>query len=188
MMHWEPRWASQRGVLGGAGAMIEKTKQPVPRPEIPSTAADLMNTHPLTVSPTTRVGEIARLMVDHQVSGLPVVDETGEMVGLVTQEDMVARHARVHFPLYLNILGGLIPLSSEHHFQEELRRVTGRVAADIMTVHPYTAEAGTPIEEIATQIAEHGVDPVVVLNRRKVVGLITRADLVRLVAIEEQTG
>lgn len=159
-----------------------------PTTNAPRVAADLMDRNPPAALPTTRVGEIARLLLDRHLSGVPVVAESGELIGLVTQADLVARHAHVHFPFYLNLLGGSIPLRGEHHFREEMRRITGRTAADIMSTDPYTAGADTPLEDVATRMAEHGVDTVPVVDRDKLVGLITRADLVRLVAEEETTG
>jgi CBS domain-containing protein len=132
------------------------------------------------------VGDVARLLVQRHLSGVPVVAETGELLGAVTQVDLIARHAHVHLPLYLNVLGGRIPLGGEHRFREELRRITGRRAADVMTTEPYTVEADTPLEDIATRMAEHEADPAVVVQQGRLVGLITRADLVRLVVLEDQ--
>jgi CBS domain-containing protein len=144
-----------------------------------------MDANPPTVRPETRVGEIARLLLERGLSGVPVVAESGELIGLVTQADLVARHAHVHFPFYLNLLGGAIPLSGEHRFREEIRRITGRTAAEVMTANPRTVTEDTPLEDIATRMAEHGVSTIPVVRLDKLVGLITRADLVRLVAQEE---
>ena len=152
---------------------------------VPQVAADLMDPQPPTVAPGTRVGDVARLLLERHLSGVPVVAETGELLGVVTQSDLVARHARVHFPVYLSLLGTAIPLTTERHFQDELRRVAGRTAADVMTRDPATAREDTPLEDVATRMAEDGEDPVIVVRGRRVAGLITRADLVRLVVIEE---
>ena len=151
----------------------------------PRVAADLMDPHPPAVGPDTRVGDVARLLLERHLSGVPVVSPAGELVGLVTQADLVARHARVHFPVYLSVLGSAIPLTGQRHFEEDLRHVAGRTAADVMTRDPDTVREDTPLEDVATRLAEEGSDPVVVTRGRRVAGLITRADLVRLVAIEE---
>lgn len=158
----------------------------VPLP--PQVARDLMDPNPALVSPFVRVGDVARLLLERQVSGVPVVAESGELIGLITQADLITRHAHIHFPFYLSILGGVIPLGGEHRFQEDVRRIAGRTAADIMTTDPPTVQMETSLEDIATLMAERGVDPVVVVRGDKLAGLITRADLVRLVAIEEGTA
>lgn len=152
---------------------------------MPQVAADLMNPQPPTVAPDTSVGTVARLLLDEHLSGVPVVAPTGELIGLVTQANLVTRHAHVHFPFYLNVLGGLIPLRGEQHFQQDVRRITGRTAADVMTERPFTVDERTPLEDVATRMAEHNTDPVVVVRGDKLAGLITRADIVRLVAFEE---
>jgi CBS domain-containing protein len=157
-----------------------------PRP--PQVAADLMDPQPPTVLPETSVGEVARLLLERHLSGVPVVAPTGELIGLATQADLVTRHAYVHFPFYLNLLGGIIPLRGEHRFREEMRRITGRTAADVMSEDPYTVDEDAPLEDVATRMAEDGIDPVVVVRGDKLAGLITREHLVRLVASEESTG
>ena len=158
-----------------------------PQARIPRVAADLMDPQPPAVSPTTSVGEVARLLLERHLSGVPVVAEGGELIGLVTQADLVTRHAHVHFPFYLNLLGGYIPVRGEHRFQEEMRRITGRTAADVMTEDPYVVDLDTPLEDIATRMAEDRVDPVVVLDGDKLAGLITRESIIKLVVFEETT-
>ena len=162
------------------------TQSPANNP--PNVAADLMNPAPPSVGPHTKVGDIARLLLEHHLSGVPVVAPTGEVIGLVTQADLVTRHARVHFPFYLNILGGSIPLVGERRFREEVRHIIGRTAADVMTTDPETVEPDTALEDVATQMAEHDIDPLIVTRGDRLAGLITRADIVRLVAMEEGSG
>lgn len=156
----------------------------------PQTAADLMDSRPPVVFPTALVGAVARLLLERHLSGVPVVAETGEVLGIVTQGDLVTRHAHVHFPVFLNILGAAIPLSplrGEQQFQEDVRRVTGRTAADIMTedVDAFVVREDTPLHDVATKMARDGIDPVIVLRGDRLAGMITRADLLRLVIVEE---
>ncbi|MBI3971633.1 MAG: CBS domain-containing protein [Chloroflexi bacterium] len=167
------------------GPTAQPATPEAPPGSAPSVVADLMDRSPPTVPPTATVGEVARILLQHHLSGVPVVSVTGEVLGVVTQADLVARHAHVHFPFYLSILGGWIPLTGEHHFQEEFRRITGRTAADIMTTKPYMVGENAALEDVATRMAENGIDSVVVVRGRRLVGLLARADLVRLVAIEE---
>jgi CBS domain-containing protein len=167
--------------------MADKPSPPPGEVKVPSIAADLMDPNPPSVRPETRVGDVARLLLERHLSGVPVVSETGEVLGVVTQADLVSRHAYVHFPFYLNILGGVIPLTSTRHFREEMRRVIGRTAADVMTTDPCVVAEDTDLREVATRMAEDGADPVVVVRDGRLAGLLTRADLVRLIVVEEDT-
>ena len=88
---------------------------------------DIMSSSVVTVSPQERVGEVARLMLDQGVSGLPVVDVEGRVVGIITEGDLVAKHARPHVPLYLGILGMFLPIETQRR-EEELRRVRQTLA------------------------------------------------------------
>jgi len=79
---------------------------------------DVMTTDVVTVHPTTRVSEIAHLMSKHAISGLPVVREDGEVVGVITELDMIVRNARFKMPTYFVILDSIIYLERPKHFQE----------------------------------------------------------------------
>jgi CBS domain-containing protein len=152
----------------------------------PEVAADLMDPNPPVVSPATRVGDVARLLLEQHLPGVPVVDNAGRLQGVVTQADLVTRHARVHFPRYLAILGMPVRLGGERQFEEEMRHILGRTAADVMTTNPVTVAPTTPLDDVATLMAEKGADPVLVVQNDRLAGMITRADLVRLVVVEEQ--
>jgi CBS domain-containing protein len=147
-----------------------------------------MDAHPPTVGPETGVAEVARLLLEQHLSGVPVVAGDGRVLGVVTQADLVARHAYVHFPQYLSLLGNLIPLAGERRFREEVRRIAGRAAADVMTAKPYVVDEADPLQDVATRMAEDGIDPVIVAREGRLVGLITREHLVRLIATEESAS
>ncbi|HEX2183976.1 MAG TPA: CBS domain-containing protein [Chloroflexota bacterium] len=154
----------------------------------PQVAADLMERNPRAVSPETRVGEVARILLEWHLSGVPVVRDDGTVVGVVTQIDLVRRHAHVHLPLYLELLGSVIPLGGERRFREDFRRITGRTAAEVMTAPAPTVQEDTPIDDVASRLTEPGGDPVIVVRQDRLVGLITGAHLVRLVVVEETSG
>jgi CBS domain-containing protein len=148
-------------------------------------ASDLMTPHVLTVRPDTPVGEIVRLLTDHSISGVPVVDDSGRVVGIVTESDLIVRHARVHFPVYLPLLGEVIPLGNLRHLREELRRALGVTAGDVMSTPVRTVDVDTPLEDVVTLLVDRKLGRVPVLQDGELVGIITRADIVRLIAREE---
>src|SRR5262249_8341912 len=135
-------------------------------------------------------GEVARVLLDAHLSGVPVVADSGEVIGLVRLVDLVERHAKVHFPVYIALFGApvnLTPWRRQREFEDEAEHVLARTAAQVMTsgCDDFVVAEDTPLEDVAEKLARHHVDPVIVLRRDRLAGLITRADLVRLVAIEE---
>jgi len=152
-------------------------------------AKEIMTTSVITVSPDTPVAQIARLLREEHISGVPVVDNTGKVVGIVTEIDLIKRHARVHFPIYLPFLENLIFLESPRHYQDEVRRALGATAQEIMTQPVRTARPETDVEEIATMMVEERSNPIPILDETGVlVGIVSHTDIVRLMEQAEQGG
>src|SRR5438552_17924261 len=131
----------------------------------------------ITVPPDARVVDIARTMLSHNISGVPVVERDGRLVGIITETDLVVRNANVHFPTFLQILDARIYLTSTRHFEEELRRALGTVAADMMTRDVLTVRLDDDISEAATLMADKLVNPVPVVDGDRLVGSISRCDV-----------
>ncbi|MBI3965439.1 MAG: CBS domain-containing protein [Chloroflexi bacterium] len=144
----------------------------------------------IAIAPGTAVGQIARLLQEHDVSGVPVVASTGELVGIVTESDLIVRNARLHLPSFIQILDARIYLPGERkHYEDELRRMLGTTAKDVMSSPAKHVAPGTAIEDLATMMVEERINPVPVVENGVVVGIVSRSDLVRLmVREEEQSG
>jgi CBS domain-containing protein len=128
------------------------------------------------------VPEVARLLWTHRVSGLPVVDDAGALVGIVTELDLMVRNANLRFPTYLRVLDVMIPLGKPRDFDEEMRRALATTAGDLMTPHVVTVEPDTDLADAATLMVEKRVNPVPVLQAGRLVGIVSRSDFVRLMA------
>lgn len=148
---------------------------------------DIMTTDVPTIHADTRVAEVAKIVLDRGLPGLPVVDDEGHVLGVVTHADLVAKHARVHIPRYLGLLGVILPLDTRHT-EEDLRHVLGVTAADLMTSKPPTVGPDTDIDDAASIMVEESIDPLVVLEGRRLVGVVTQADVIRLLLVEESDG
>lgn len=145
-------------------------------------AKEIMTSPVFTVSPDTPVAQIARLLCEKHISGVPVVDDTGKVVGIVAEIDLIKRHARVHFPIYLPFLDSLIFLESPRRYQEDVRRALGTTAEEIMTQPVNTAAPDTDIEEIATLMVDERANPIPILDAKgALVGIVSHTDIVRLV-------
>lgn len=147
-------------------------------------ASEIMTKDVAAVTPDTKVSEIARLMVEHGYSGVPVVDGK-ELVGIVTEMDLVVRNAHLHFPTFIQVLDARIYLQGTKHFEEELRRILGTTAADVMTREVTTVTPDTDVVDVATLMFEKKVNPVPVVVDRELVGILSRTDIIRLLVQQE---
>lgn len=149
-------------------------------------ARDLMTKEVVTVEPDTPVREIARLLVEHGVSAVPVVDASGMAVGMVSEGDLIGRdetdrEARRDWWLTLLAEGEAL----HPDFLNSLRR-TGRTAADVMAAPVVRVTEATDAVEIARLLETHRIKRVPVVRDGHVVGIVSRADLLR--ALTEQAS
>jgi len=145
-------------------------------------AKDIMTTDVLTVSEETPVREIAKLFSDKKLGGAPVVDDSGKVIGIVTDGDLIMQDVKIHFPTYVHLLDGFIILGSYKRFEEQLRKAVGAKVKDVMTGDVISVEEDASIEDVATLMVERNVSRVPVLREGKLVGLITRGDVVKAIS------
>ena len=142
-------------------------------------ASDVMTRNVLSVRPEATIAEAIRLMLDNRISGLPVLDETGRLVGILTEGDLLRRGetgTERHRPRWLEILMGPGRLA------EEYVRTHGRRIAEVMTRDPVSVSPDTPLAEIVALMERHRIKRVPVLDGEIPVGILSRADLLRSLA------
>jgi CBS domain-containing protein len=134
----------------------------------------------VSASPKDDVETLLRLMRRHELPGVPVADEAGRLVGIVTESDLVLRdeEADLHLPHHIDLLGAVVFLEPVKHYEERLRRAMAGSVADMMTADPVTVAPETPVEEAARLIARtrHNRLPVVDADGR-LAGIVTRVDV-----------
>ncbi len=148
-------------------------------------AKDIMTADVLTVSPGDTVEDVVRLLVDNKISGVPVVNEEREVIGIVTEGDLLVRSQELHVPSYIQILGGVIYLDDPEEFRDTLRKAIAVKVEGLMTEDPITVEEDTTVEEVATIMAENGINRVPVTRDGKLAGIISRADIIRSLSIKD---
>ncbi len=145
-------------------------------------AKDIMTQKVIIVQEYTPIAEVAQTLTDNHISGVPVLNPNKEMVGIVCESDIIDQTKRFHGPAVVNLMGYIVFLESGKRFEKELKKITGVVARDIMTSPVKTVTPDTPVEEIATLMAEHNVHSIPVLEGRTLVGIIGKKDIVRSMA------
>jgi CBS domain-containing protein len=146
-------------------------------------AKDLMSSPVVTVTQETPVRELARLLAEKKISGAPVVDPQGKVIGVVTESDLIFQNKKVHIPTVLTILDAFIFLESPERMDKEMKKMAGTKVEDIYTKKPTTVEQHTPLEEVATLMAEKKIHTLPVLDHEgNLVGVIGKSDIIRLIA------
>lgn len=145
-----------------------------------------MERDPVTVTPETPVETVIRLLQEHGVPGLPVVNEGGRCVGIVTEADLVISEedADLHLPHFLNLFGGMVFVEPLKRFEDRLRKAFASTVADMMTPDPVTIDAGATAHEAAREIAEGGHNRLPVVEHGQLVGVVTRVDVLQALAAE----
>jgi CBS domain-containing protein len=140
---------------------------------------DIMTRTVLSVRPETTILEAARLMLLHEISGLPVVDSDGHIVGIVTEGDFLRRAetgTRRQRSRWVEFFIGPGRLA------EDYVRTRGRRVEDVMTQPVHVIDEDTPLSDVVELMERHRIKRLPVLRDRKVVGIVTRANLLHALA------
>ncbi len=134
---------------------------------------DIMTREVVTVAPGASLKQAANLLLEHRISGLPVVDNQGDVLGVVSETDILQKEASG-----LQVPG---PLAWLVGFDVEVDRskVDARLVGEAMTSPPLTIAAHSPVSLAAQRMSEKGVNRLPVVENGELVGIVTRADLVR---------
>jgi CBS domain-containing protein len=146
------------------------------------TAKDIMTKDVITVKPDTSIEELSSLLVKNRISGVPVVDSSGLLYGLVTENDLISRNKRLHIPTVVSFLDAAIYLESSKKFEEEVRRLAATKVGDICVRKVITITEDTTVTDIATIMAEKKAYLLPVVTNGKVVGIVGKRDVVKAVA------
>jgi CBS domain-containing protein len=146
------------------------------------TARDIMTADPVTVSPDVRVVDAAKLMTEQSVGALPVI-KGDRLVGLVTEGDLIMQDVRIEYPTYIHLLDGFIMYPpAQMRFENELKKAVAATVADVMTADPVTVQTTTPLEDVASLLAERDISRLPVLDGERLVGIVSKHDIVRAIA------
>ena len=119
-------------------------------------ARDVMTRDIITVSPSLKIKDLARILIRNQISGAPVVDKQGKIVGIVSEADIIAKR--------------------------------GKETKAIMSKKVITVPVDASVEEIARLMAAHAITRLPVIDNGKIIGIVSRADIVQAIAMGEHTA
>jgi len=143
------------------------------------TVAGIMERDPATVTPEDEVETLLHLLRKHELPGVPVVNEAGRCVGIVTESDLVLSEedADLHLPHYISLFGGVVFLESLKRFEGRLKKAFASTVQDMMTADPVTIDSDATVEDAARVIAERKHNRLPVVEHGRLVGVLTRVDV-----------
>ena len=143
------------------------------------TAKQLMTTAIISVTPETSVKELAIILASNKISGVPVLDGAGSLVGVVTENDLIDQGKKLHIPTVITILDSFFFLESTDKMDKEMKKIAGATVADICSTELITVGPEASLEEIATIMAEKRVHTLPVVDDGQLVGIIGRRDIIQ---------
>lgn len=146
------------------------------------TAKDIMTKNVVTVTPDTSIEDLAAILVKHEISGVPVLDDAGALYGIVTENDLISRNKRLHIPTVISFLDAAIYLESSKRFEQEVKRVAATKVAEICARKVVTISEDASMLDIATIMDEQKFHLLPVLSKGKLVGIVGKRDMVKAVA------
>lgn len=153
---------------------------------MPTTVADVMSHDPIVVKPETPLKEAIHLIADKRVSGLPVVDEQGKLVGVISETDLMWQETGATPPPYIMVLDSVIYLENPARYEQELHKALGQTVGEVMTSEAITTKPDQALREAAQLMHDRDVRRLPVIDAAgKVVGILTRGDIVRFMAANQ---
>jgi CBS domain-containing protein len=146
---------------------------------MPTTVRDIMETNVPAVYPDDPIEQVVQTLRDHELPGVPVINEGGRCIGIITEADLImaGESEDLHLPHYIELFGGIVFLESTKKFEERLRKAIGAKASDVMTEDPITISPDASVAEAGRMIARHKHNRLPVVEHGRLIGVVTRIDV-----------
>ena len=145
-------------------------------------ARDIMTSEVITVDGEKSVKDLAKILAEKKISGVPVVDGQGKIIGIVTESDLIDSAKKVHIPTVMRLFDSFVFLESPERMEKDLKKMAASTVKDICNKEVITVTPMTPLDEIATLMSEKKVHTLPVLEKGKLVGVIGKTDIIRSLA------
>ena len=143
------------------------------------TVGEIMTKNVVTVKKETTIRELAELFTSRRISSAPVVDDQDELIGIVTETDLVEQDKSLHIPTVISIFDWVIYLESGKKFEKELKKMTGQTVGDIYSREVEVIAPSTPVSVVADIMSSKKIHAIPVVIDNRVVGIVARIDMIR---------
>jgi len=144
--------------------------------------SEIMTQEVITISPQTPIVEAIGILIQHGFSGLPVVDNNGFLVGIVTEYDFIVGGSAIHLPTLVKLLDQLDSYKKDQYLiKNELKEILMLTVNDVMNKEPMALSQTEPIEKLSEAFSQHHtVNPIPIVDEVKhLVGIVSRSDLLK---------
>ena len=142
-------------------------------------ANEVMTKDVVTVRRETSVRDLALIFTERRISSVPVVDDNGDLIGIVSESDLIEQDKNLHIPTVVSIFDWVIYLESDKRFEKELQKMTAQTVGEIYSEEVFSVTPDTPVSEVADIMSSRRVHAVPVVEGRRVVGVVSRIDLIK---------
>ncbi|MCP3901412.1 MAG: CBS domain-containing protein [Desulfobacteraceae bacterium] len=143
-------------------------------------AKDIMVKDVISLSPETEITKAVEVLLNNHFNGVPVIDESGSLIGVLCQSDLISQKREIPFPPIFTILDGIIPLSSSKKLEKEFQKISASKVEHAMVTEPVSVQPDTPISDIASLMVEKHFHTIPVVKEKKLVGIIGKEDILRV--------
>lgn len=149
------------------------------------TVAQVMTHNPIMVNPQTPLKQAIQILAEKQISGLPVVDDMGKLVGIISETDLMWQETGITPPAYIMFLDSVIYLQNPAAYERDLHKALGQTVGEVMSNNPITISPDQSLKAAAKIIQDHKVRRLpVVDDAGTVIGILTRGDIIRTMACD----
>ncbi len=143
------------------------------------TVADIMTRNVVSIKGITTVREMAGIFDTMRFGTLPVVDDAGNLTGIVTASDLVEQDRPLHMPTVISLFDWIIPLEGEESLQRDLNKITAQTAAELASTDVVTVTAADSVSNAAEIMSSKKLHALPVVEGKKLVGMVSRIDIIR---------
>jgi len=143
------------------------------------TVADIMTRNVVTIKGTTTVREMATMFDTMHFGSLPIVDEAGNLTGIVSASDLVEQDRPLHIPTVISLFDWIIPLGGEGTLQRDLDKITAQTAAELASTDIATVNPSDTVSSVAEIMSSKKLHALPVVEGKKLVGMVSRIDIIR---------
>lgn len=140
---------------------------------------DIMTADVVSVKKETTIRDLAELFTTRRVGSVPVVDQNDNLIGIVTESDLIEQDKSLHIPTVISLFDWVLYLESDKKFEKELQKMTGQTVGDIYVETVETVTPDTPVNVVADIMSSKKLHAVPVVDGRRLVGIVSRIDLIR---------